>query len=113
LKIFEFLYHLTTFERRNFGAIETMEDLDIVVLIGLHQCRGRIVTLKDIQASKIGAAATIERRLSRFKRLGIVAAKRSRKDGRNIELSLSPATMRVFQRYAKTLAGLGQIFESA
>ncbi len=48
----------------------------------------------------IGSAATLERRLARMKRLGVVVQARSEVDRRNVELKLSPKTWRTFQRYS-------------
>ena len=84
--------------------VETLEDMDIVHVIGEHQAQGVPLTLKQIRAFGIGASATVERRLARLKGLGVVVQSQSKLDKRTNELTLSPRTMRIFQRYADMIA---------
>jgi len=104
MQIFEYLHQLRTFERRHLPFVRTLEDLDMVSLIGLHQERGISLTLKQMLSFDIGSVATLERRLARLKRLGIVVQMRSDVDKRNVELKLSPRINRVFQRYSALIA---------
>lgn len=76
----------------------------MVSLIGLHQERGVSLTLKQMLSFDIGSVATLERRLARLKRLGIVLQTRSNVDKRNVELKLSPKINRIFQRYSALIA---------
>ena len=103
MHIFEYIHQLRTFERKHLAFVETLEDLDIINLVGLHQEQGESLTLKHILAFNIGSVATIERRLARLKRLGIILQARSHIDKRNVELKLNPKINRVFQRYATML----------
>jgi hypothetical protein len=100
MQIFEYLNQLRAFERRHFPFVRTIEDLDIINLIGLHQERGVVLTLKQILSFNIGSVATLERRLARLKRLGVVVQTRSHIDKRNVELKLSPKVNRLYQRYS-------------
>ena len=102
--VFEYLHQLRTFERRHLPFIQTLEDMSMVFLIGLHQERGVPLTLKHMLSFDIGSAATLERRLARMKRLGVVIQARSELDRRNVELKLSPKIWRVFQRYGAMIA---------
>ncbi len=104
MQIFEYLHLLRTFERRHFPFVRTLEDLDMLNLIGLHQERGVSLTLKQMLSFDIGSVATLERRLARLKKLGIVIQSRSEVDKRNVELKLSPKTNRIFQRYSALIA---------
>lgn len=104
MQIFEYLHQLRTFERRHLPFVHTLEDLDMVSLIGLHQERGVSLTLKQMLSFDIGSVATLERRLARLKRLGIVVQTRSDVDKRNVELKLSPKINRIFQRYSALIA---------
>ncbi len=104
MHVFEYLHQLRTFERRHLGFIHTLEDMNMVYLIGLHQERGVPLTLKHMLSFDIGSAATLERRLARMKRLGVVVQARSELDRRNVELKLSPKTWRTFQRYSTMIA---------
>ena len=109
MHVFEYLHQLRTFERRHLPFIRTLEDMNMVFLIGLHQERGIPLTLKHMLSFDIGSAATLERRLARMKRLGIVTQSRSELDRRNVELKLSPKTWRIFQRYATMIASNNHI----
>jgi hypothetical protein len=110
MHVFEYLHQLRTFERRHLPFIRTLEDMNMVFLIGLHQERGIPLTLKHMLSFDIGSAATLERRLARMKRLGVVVQARSELDRRNVELKLSPKTWRVFQRYGAMLASTNHAF---
>ena len=96
--IFEHLRQLRQFERRHMPFLHTMEDLDLVLLIGHHQTLGELATMKRIMASEIGAAATLQRRVARLKQLGVVISKPQETDRRNMTLELSVPTLRIFQR---------------
>jgi DNA-binding MarR family transcriptional regulator len=104
MHVFEYLHQLRTFERKQLPFVKTMEDLNMLYLIGLHQERGVSLTLKQMLSFGVGSAATLERRLARLKRLGVVVQARSELDRRNVELRLSPKTSRIFQRYAALIA---------
>lgn len=104
MHVFEYLHQLRNFERRYLPFVRTMEDMNMIYLIGLHQERGVALTLKHMLSFDIGSAATLERRLARMKRLGVVVQARSELDRRNVELKLSPKTSRIFQRYASLIA---------
>jgi hypothetical protein len=104
IHVFEYLHQLRTFERRHLPFIRTLEDMNMLFLIGLHQERGVPLTLKHMLSFDIGSAATLERRLARMKNLGVVVQSRSEMDRRNVELKLSPKTWRIFQRYGTMIA---------
>jgi DNA-binding MarR family transcriptional regulator len=90
LKIFEKLRNLRALQRKRLPFLETLEDLDIVREIGFYQERGHPITLKLLFQQGIGSSATIQRRLQRLKRLGLIVQKRSRQDKRTLELTVSP-----------------------
>ena|SRR5581483_3142107 len=110
MHVFEYLHQLRTFERRHLPFVESMEDMNMVFLIGLHQERGVALTLKHMLSFDIGSAATLERRLARMKRLGVVVQARSELDRRNVELKLSPKIWRVFQRYGAMIAATNHTY---
>jgi hypothetical protein len=103
MRVFEFLRRLRLFERQNLTFVETLEDIDILHVVGEHQVRGVPLTLKQMRAFDIGASATVERRLARLKELGVIVQAQSKLDKRNHELKLSSRTLRIFQRYADTI----------
>jgi hypothetical protein len=98
--IFEYLQKVRYFHRRNLSFMLTMEDLDLVIAIGANQERGVPVRVKHLFGIGIGSAATLQRRLARLKRLGVVIQRRSESDRRHIDLELSPRLMRVFRGYS-------------
>jgi hypothetical protein len=104
MKIHEYLHLSRSFERKYFPFVRTIEDLDMLIVIGLYQERGVLLTMKEILSFGIGSAATLERRLARMKELGIVTQSRSKVDKRNIDLKLSPKVSRNFQRYASVIS---------
>ena len=99
MQVFRKLRAQRVFERRNMPFLQTITDFDLVVEIGYHAARGRRLTLKQLCRTGIGAVATLERRLSRLKRLGAVRHRRSDADARHRELDLSDKLRRAFTRY--------------
>lgn len=59
------------------------------------------MALKEALALGIGSVATVQRRLRRLRKLGVVQQQRSRRDARAVELLLSPRVMKVFERYGE------------
>jgi hypothetical protein len=84
--------------------LESLEDEGIVREIGLHQVLGAPLTLKRLLMLGVGSVATVQRRLQRLKRRGVVLESRSDDDRRLIELTLSPSCMRTFGKYEALLA---------
>ena len=103
VKIFEKLRSLRVFEREQFEFLETLEDFDLVKEIGYHQEAGLPLTLKLLFLQNIGSVATIQRRLRRLKRLGVVQQRRSVNDKRNIELTINPEVCNLYRKVALIL----------
>ena len=93
MKIFHKINALAEFRRDHLPFVKTLEDLDIVRQIGAHQEAGRPITLKLLFLRGIGSIATVQRRLSRLKRLGVVHQARATNDKRIVELKLAPAVI--------------------
>src|SRR5438105_3896790 len=96
LPIFGRLTQLAEFRRRHLPFIRTLEDLELVREIGLHQSEGRPATLKTLFLKGIGSVATVQRRVSRLKRLGVVQQSKVDHDKRLVTLMLSPAVLRSY-----------------
>jgi hypothetical protein len=105
MRIFARMGLLAEFRERQMPFLETLEDEGIVRQIGLHQVLGAPLTLKQLLMLGFGSAATVQRRLQRLKRAGIVLESRSGDDRRLIELTLSPGCMKTFGKYEALLAG--------
>ena len=90
---------LRDFEREHLRFISSIEDLDVVWAIGYGQRTGKPISLKDLCTGEFGAPKTVQRRLERLRRLGIVQQEPSDGDGRRIQLYLSPATLERLEEY--------------
>jgi DNA-binding MarR family transcriptional regulator len=97
------LHDMRAFQRRQLPLLHSIEDFDVIVEIGYHQDLGRPLTLKRLFLENIGSVATVQRRLSRLKRLGVVQQTRSPRDRRNLELTVSPEVRRLYGRMGKLL----------
>src|ERR1044071_4024172 len=94
LKLFAKLRVTRLFRRKHLGFLETREDHDIVQEIGYHDERGTPLTLGSLQQMGIASVPTLQRRLGRLREAGAIVARRSTRDGREVELTLSPKMMR-------------------
>jgi hypothetical protein len=103
LKTFKALRELYDFRRRHLRYLRTLEDVDVVREIGLHQAAGQPLTLKTLFLQGIGSPATIQRRLGRLKRLGVVHQTRAKYDKRNLELTVSPQVWKLYERMGRLL----------
>lgn len=98
VRIFHKLRMLRLFERRHLPHLRTVEDHDVVREIGYHEEMRIPLTLKALFLLDIGSVATVQRRLGRLKRLGVVLQKRSARDRRNLELTISPEVRGHYRR---------------
>jgi|SRR6185437_16124425 len=90
---------LREFERNELRFIGSLEDLDLVWVIGYAQQMGKPVGLKDLLNGEYGAPKTLRRRLERLRRLLIVEYTRFEGDGRRVQLSLTAETLRRIDKY--------------
>lgn len=103
MAIFSALRAIREFERAELPFIRTIEDLDLVREIGFHQEAGKPLTLKALYTLRIGAVATIQRRLSELKKLGVVEQVLIERDRRSFALRLSAPTFKAYERYLALL----------
>jgi hypothetical protein len=78
--------------------VKTLEDQDLLRVIGFHQETGDPITLKVLFLQGISSVATIQRRLRRLKRLGVVRESRAKHDKRLVKLTLGAAIVRDYGR---------------
>ncbi|HXS54193.1 MAG TPA: hypothetical protein VN782_16770 [Usitatibacter sp.] len=90
---------LREFERSRLCFIGSLEDLDLVWTIGYGQRMGKPVGMKQLSTGEFGAPKTVQRRLERLRRLGIVAQAQSDGDARCVQLYLTPATLARLEEY--------------
>src|SRR5690348_3176596 len=93
MKIFHKIKSLSEFRRQYLPFVRTLEDVDILREIGLHQETGDPITLRQLYLRGIGSVATVQRRVSRLKRLGVVHQVRAAHDKRLVNLTLTPALL--------------------
>lgn len=105
--VFRVLHELRAFERRHFRFLETLEDHDLVREIGWHQAEGKPLTMKQLFLLDVGSVATVQRRLRRLRRLGLVLQRRCEHDRRSVELTLSPKLIKLYEKCADLLAVSG------
>src|SRR5882672_10148930 len=109
MQIFSQMHALAEFSRRHLPFLKTIEDQDLVREIGHHQAAGVLLTLTQLLMIGVGSRATVQRRLQRLKRLGVVQQSRSKIDRRVLQLTLSPDCMKVFVKYGAFLAGAREV----
>jgi hypothetical protein len=102
-KTFKVLRDLHDYRRRHLPFLRTIEDVELVREIGLHQSLDRPLTLKVLFAMNIASVATVQRRLSRLKRLGAVQQSRADYDRRILELTVSPQVLRTYERMGRMM----------
>jgi DNA-binding MarR family transcriptional regulator len=61
------------------------------------------ISLKQLFPRGIGSVATVQRRLSRLKRIGIVTQGRTDNDKRVVTLALTPRARRIHSKWAEHL----------
>ena len=103
MKIFEKLRKLRNFQKHFLPQLNSLADFDIVRGIGYYQHRGTPLNMKALLREVMGADATVQRRLRRLTRLGVVLKRRARRDRRNLELYVSPRILKIYRRKAQLL----------
>jgi hypothetical protein len=101
--LFEMLRAMRAFERRYLHFLVTLEDFDLVREIGYHQAHGAPLTMKQIYLLGIGSVATVQRRLRRLRELGAIQQRRTARDARNLELTITPKVLRTYAKYGELL----------
>ncbi len=101
---FRTLLALRALERRHLPFVKSIHDLDLILEIAVHEQRGKPLTLFPLSISGIASPATIYRRLSRLKALGVIRVSASAKDGRCREVRLDPSIRELYESWWRTLA---------
>ena len=103
MKTFQALKELHEFRRQHLPFLKTVEDVELVREIGLHQVRGRPLTLKTLFLQGIGSVATVQRRLTRLKRLGVIQQSRAIHDKRILHLAIAPDVWAIYRRMGRLM----------
>jgi DNA-binding MarR family transcriptional regulator len=103
IETFRAIAAASEFRRRYMPFVKTLEDLDLLRAIGLGQAIGQPLTLKALLLHGIASVATVQRRLARLRRLGIVEQAKSLHDKRVVALTLSPTAQKLYLRWGREL----------
>jgi len=90
MTIFHKLRVISEFRRHQMPFIESLVDMDLLREIGYHQVIGEPLTLSALFQQRIASVATVQRRLSRLKRIDMVRAVNAKHDRRLLNLELGP-----------------------
>jgi len=104
--MFHQLRRLQTFTQKHFAYLQSPVDSVLIVEIGYHQEQGRPLTIKGLLLLKLGAPATVRRRLQRLVNLGLVHKRRANHDKRIYHLELDPTMRTTFAKYLRLILRL-------
>jgi hypothetical protein len=104
LRVFNRLSQIAEFRRKHLPFVQTIEDFDLLREIGLHQACKQPLTLKLLFLKGIASVATVQRRVARLKRLGVVHQSKVTHDKRLVTLTLSPPIWRSFTHLSRLMA---------
>lgn len=103
LKTFHALKAAGDFRRRHLPFLQTLEDLDLIREIGFNQAKGEPLSLKQLFLHGIASVATVQRRLARLKRLGIIQQTKADHDKRMVKLTLTPTARKLYERWGRQI----------
>lgn len=92
--IFNKLRAARMLQKKTLPFLETVLDWDIIIEVGGAQESQQLLGISGLFAADIGASATISRRLTRLKELGVVRERRVIDDKRKRALVLHPSISR-------------------
>lgn len=90
------------FERRYLSFLDTMVDCDLLCEIAHHQAAGKPLTLKQVFLADLGSVATVQRRLRRLRRLGVIEQTRCPDDRRTVQVTLTPKVLRLLAKFPQS-----------
>ena len=99
MSAFARLKALRDFERSQLAFLKTLEDRDLLYEIGLAQSQGQPLTVKQVFLLGLGSVPTVQRRLGRLRRLGVIQQRRCDHDRRSVEITLAPKAAKVLVQY--------------
>jgi hypothetical protein len=103
MNTFRALKDLHEFRKRHLPFLRTVEDIELMREIGLSQAAGRPMQLKALFLLGIGSVATIQRRLTRLRRLGVIREMRAAHDRRVVALSIDPKILKLYEHMGKLM----------
>ena len=104
--MFQQIRRLHAFEHQHFPYLQSPLDSVLISEIGSHQEQGRPLTVKGLLLLKLGAPATVRRRMQRLVGLGLLHKRRVTHDGRIWHLEVDSAVRKTYGKYLKLLSRL-------
>ena len=104
--MFQQLRRLQAFTQKYFPCLQSAIDSALIVEIGYYQEQGRPLTIKGLLLLKLGAPATVRRRLQRLVDLGLVHKRRANHDRRLCHLEIDPAVRMRLAKYLNLILRL-------
>jgi DNA-binding MarR family transcriptional regulator len=104
MKIFAAWRKVREFERARLPFLTSVIDFDIIIEIGYAEEQGKPLTLKQLLLLIPSSRTTVRRRLEKLVAQGVVIQRKSASDQRANVLTISPASLKVFGRYAGAIS---------
>jgi len=101
MNIFELMTEIAKCKKARLPLIRTLMDFELVEVIGLHQLRGRPISVKQLALERIGAKSTIARRMAALRRMGYVMTSEHPLDARMQLATLSPGVLKIYKDCAE------------
>lgn len=105
-QLFASLRKKREFERAQMPFIGSLLDFDIIIEIGYAQEQKTKLTPKQLFLLKLGSVTSVRRRLAKLTGAGVVVRHANAQDHRSEFLTLSPASIKVLERYGALLMSL-------
>ena len=83
--------------------IKSLIDFDIIIAIGYAQEQNQPLSPKPLFLLTIGSVTTVRRRLAKLTEQGIITRRTDATDRRSEILTLSPSSLKLFDRYGTAL----------
>jgi hypothetical protein len=105
-QLFATLRKKREFERSQMPFIGSLLDFDVIIEIGYAQEQKKKITPKQLFLLKLGSVTSVRRRLAKLTAEGIVVRHANAHDHRSEFLTLSPASVKVLEKYGGLLVSL-------
>lgn len=102
--LFRKLKKIAFARRQVMPFIQSIEDIDIVFVIGAAHEEGRPLGLKQLELLKLAPPSTLQRRLNRLVRAGVLKKLGQSGDGRRIAYQPTVRTARACKRFLQIVA---------
>ncbi len=102
--LFGKLRKISAARRQLLPFIQSIEDIDIVFIVGAAYDEGRPLGLKQLEMLKLAPPSTLQRRLNRLVREGVLKKTTQNGDGRRIAYLPTARTVRACGRFLQIVA---------